>query len=556
LGRYHGGKRFLEENERYLDLRRLGLLEWIYNSERSMIELIIIKKIKERRNYHEAIQNYVENKRGTRNRTEVNSYMKERSNIEKIKFNNFNLFTQVKKRHLGSDTCVFEFNRRGVNQPFEQSRNFVNKSYNDFYLDFGIQELSFLQDLERTNPQKSSMIYHALKNLFNLYLIPIQNDDSKVLRVSRDIILMGITFILFNDDYDLKKIPEKKKVGEGAYGQIKLLIDGKIGKYENLRASVKEFSTAPGEKPYYPAQSYVASMSLISLIIQKYLYRLNNQYVPYIYDLRFNFESKKSLTPTNKSLNLKSEITMNFVGINLIQRSEEFMTENLHDIIFTKKYYKDPNFVLFVLKIIQKLCIILDFYQKKCLFVHMDLHAKNVMVNFKYNNAIMDIEDFQVKLIDFSFSSIVVKNSNNDLSMMVYINYRPMKDPNITNPYINQEWNQQDLKYFFMALILYYSNPFFKEYTLNRNSQRKIDEIIKIFLSIFQIQDGYLERWNDLIREEYSFCYKEGARRVFEVFLKKNIHRQIYGSDFQHSFYIPRILNEKLREVIESIEVK
>ncbi len=528
----------MEERLNILDKKRIGLLEWIYNSERSLIELIVYKKLLlnqgyniKKRNYKQALENYAKNKGKN-----INEYMKNRTQIEKIKFNNFDLFTEIKKKHLKSNECAYQFKKRDENNINIIPSDFNNIDFDTFFDSLAIKNFTFLKNMEKNNLRLMNNIYNALKNLTNLYLIPINEEDSKILRVSRDIILMSISYILYNDNFNINININSPDSGRGAFGIIKMK-NNKAIKYENLRMVAKkneQKNIIIRNKRQYIKQSYVSGVQFLSYIIQKHLYNLNS-YVPNIENIRFDFQKGISEITMNKVL--KNEIYQ--YSINFKQLLNEKDKNNIF-------FYSKNNFYFFILKILKKLCEILIFYQNNCCFVHRDFNAGNFMINFNYDiNNEFDCENFQVKLIDFTNSSIIIKNKNGNKSILSYTDYNIYRNIEIPNPYINKEWRMVDLKWLFVLIFLRYS--------VITGTIQIIKKIKKIFNNTDENFLNRLIKLNENKEIKKKLCRPKIA---FNSYYIKNIFKQIFGYNFDEKIFDPNIFITKLDFEINKIETK
>ncbi len=516
-----------------IEKRQIGLLEWIFNTELSLIELIVHKNIFKQkgsniknRNHNKALTNYANYQ--SQNISKEN-YLKNRTKIERIKFDNFNLFTEIKKKHLKSNECFFQFEKRGENNSFVLPAEFNNESFDKFFDNLEIENFSFLKRIRNNgNAEFANKIFGALKKLTNLYLVPVDEEDSKILRTSRDIILMSIAYIFYYDNFNIN-INNGNQTGKGAYGIVKIK-GNKVLKFENLRMIAKDKELKEeiirSSRPYIK-QSYVSAIQFISFIIQKYLYNLQpkninnkftNFYVPNIFDIRFDYINGISELNMESSLNKQK----NNYKYSIDFKKLLFDEDNL--------FYKKANFEIFVLNIFKKLCEILLFYQNKCCFIHRDLNGGNFMINFNIkedNN--FDIENFEIKLVDFMLSSIILNNSLNKKSILIYINYNPSRNFEISNPYINKDWRLLDTKYIINAILL--------AYTLNE----KLDFLRKIIKNIFypSSNNNYLNRLKNIKIK----CTKHVA---FESYYYKDIFDTIYSKNFNYELFNPERLIEKI----------
>ncbi len=576
----------LKEQMTNIQKRKFDLLRWIRNSERSLFQLLQMELIKnnngrsirqkrnENHSREELKNNWLrlvlnvssenirqayqrKNKRKNRNSQLLKSYN------YGLKQNNFNLSLNGKKKHLKINECSYDFEERTDAEKIEfldeierKKRN--NDNFSGRYdweetLDMlGINQLSFLKINEHNtfqNRVKKENLKKALIKLINLYLMPIQENYTDVFLLYRENIMMCISFILYDDNISknnyLNIFRNFIEIGEGSFGKTskKKNNNNKIYKKENLRIMTSYERKEKLEESLfkkYPINSYVSSQVLFSYMIQKYLYNLNNNYVPDIDDIHFFYNENKDLN--NENIEIKSITKMNNAKItknrNEILKSYSY-SMNLNEIIFdTKiKLYHKSNFIKFILKILMKICDILIYYQTKCFFIHRDLHPYNIIVNFNLTSNNIDIENFQVKLIDFSFTSIIINNNNNVMSQLQFTNLRPHWDCKFLNPLLNKEWQKVDLKYFFLFTFF---NSILYGLSLNKGNYNdifhlsQIEFLENIFAKLLNIKDGFKERFNDF----HSIgCFNKVKR--FDMFYKKNVLYNIFqiNIDDENIFY-------------------
>lgn len=564
-----------------LDQRRIKLLKWIVNYQISLYSLYFTPS---GRNYNENLTEWLSTKKNLR-KNEYNEMpiVEQRPITEEIKFNDYNLFLHVKKKYLKTDECKYDFVETTPEQKEAfihesqrrfQSRNNINRN-NTEKIPFsvtssrnllGIGQLSFLQSYPLS---EQIQISSALYDLVNLYASPINQPMNDLRYTYMDMILMCMTYVLFKND---RAITLNGNEGEGGFMSAtrKNLSQMKLSKFEDLRFSrkTKEGSPIPQYRGY-PAQSYMPGMYLLGYMIQYYLYHLNTNYVPKIHDLQFDFESSKS--HSNESIEMKSMTFMNLASQRNRNRRLPFQfSANLSQILILGVkptiperegagagatdsrifLYNLPNYIPFLLKILIKLCDILIEYQHKCYFVHRDLHALNIMVNFNIlSNGTIDEDRFEVKLIDFTLSSIVIQNKRGELSILGYTNRRPIHNLDICNPYINQEWKLVDLRYFIITLII--TNLYNLKRGTNYIKIEKVNIFLHIILEIFKINDNYFENYIHYLDNPsptIQKCYNQFNIDYRNLLINKELQKYIFGTDYNeiNDNYNPTILRETL----------
>ncbi len=590
----------LEKEMTNIQKRKYGLLRWIRNSERSLYQLYQMemiklnngKSIRQKRNENNLINesntsrlkltnNWVESVMGIKPENIQNAYKGtyegtlDPSFIKKrftngLKENNFNLSLYHKKKHLKTNECSYDFETRHseeekteflqeIERKKRNNSNFSGRYDWDTTINkLGINQLSFLKTSNRGNTLENyikNKQKKALENLINLYLMPIKENYTDVFLLYRENIMMCISFLLYDNKTNIN-IKKLKKKGEGSFGKTyENEKNNKIYKEENLRIMTNYEKTHINTTKIfksYPINSYLSTQVLFSYMIQKYLYNLNNNFVPDIDNIQFFYNENKNLR--NQSIAIKSITKMNNAKLTKTENNilKPFLySMNLNEIIFDKKLklYTKYNFVKFILKIIIKMCDILNYYQEKCFFVHRDFHPYNIIVNFnlKPNNNI-DIDNFQVKLIDFSLSSIIINNENHQLSQLQYTNLRPFWDCKYSNPYLNKEWQKIDLKYFF--LFLFFNTIYYGLNDENYNDifhLKIIEQLENIFINLLNIKEGFKERFNCF---QSIGCFNNVKR--FDMFYKKNILHNIFLiNDEDENIFYPKNCKKNIEDFIK-----
>lgn len=479
----------------------------------------------------------------------------------RIQNNNPFLNTKMKQMHLKSKICKYKYQERTEGEKIQFGKKILQKKNNaslfsgkidwdNTFTQLGVSQLSFLH----TNNQGPKFEI-ALKELINLYLTPLRRIYDDIILCYNELVAMCITYILFNDtkseDMMLKEKGKKGFVAETFIDKNK----NKIIKVEHLRYS------QIGKKKPYPEKSYISTIIFISYCIQHFLYTLNNNFVPKVDNLSYDYTNNQQV------LNEKGYMIMNLVlkNKNRYQLSHNLEEILLHRIkieyrptnnnnIYTqqiKLYEKSPNYVRFIFNILKKLCEILFSYQESCFFIHKDLHAGNVMINFNINpNTFeIDINDFEVKLIDFTTSSVVINNAYNNLSILGYSGIAPFRDIMMSHPYYNKDWNKIDLKFFIITLLLnkLYNDKIKSQYIKYHN----IQQILTIIYNIFGITNGYMERYLELIKTKNTMkpiCFPNFFLGYRDLILHPN-KLNIVFPNMNETYFVPENLLQKLNEI-------
>ncbi len=551
--------------------KKINLLSSIYEMERSLCLLELTRNITNNRNklnfqlrnnenpkfnpkLRKLLRNWVEsinqpditlNKinylaEHLNNKTEKNEFSRIWKNLKK---NNFDLSLRFKKKYLKTEKCKFAIQERTPNENSDFLHQLEDKPiipWETILNMIGINTLSFLND--------HPLHKRAIIELLNLYLMPITETFDDIFRLKREYYLMCISFILL--DFNIENInylPEAE--GTSGFTATTRINESSIYKLENFRFE------------NYPSSSYMSSIYLFSFFIQKYLYNLKNvndlnkTYVPDIENIYYHFtqknEMRKSITKMKLAKNNKNTY---IYSINLLQLLIGKCPTNIN-----KYFFEINNFEIFIIEILKKLCQILIFYQDACYFVHRDLHTSNIMINFNIIDNNFDLTNFEVKLIDFTYSSIIIQNKNRIKTEFMNSSYNYFNDPIYSNPYLNKEWNTCDLRYFIITLLfakLYNGNQqkleeniFINKVLNSQNKTIKLKNIRSILLSIFQIDKNYLANY---ILFKYSYknnnkkCIKIEELIYREILFKKKVFNQIFGDKCKIEYFNPRYIQNKL----------
>ncbi len=464
--------------------------------------------------------------------------------MKNMEEDNFELSLRFKKSHLKTEKCKFAIQERTPSEKSKFLHQLEDKPiipWETILNMIGIDSLSFLNG--QTEHKR------AIIELLNLYLMPITEQFDDIFRLKREYYLMCISFVLF--DFNIKNVnylPEEE--GTPGFTATTRINENSIYKLENFRFE------------NYPVRSYMSSVYLFSFFIQKYLYNLNHNYVPNVENIFYHFtqkEIKKSITKMNLARRNNNRYQY---SINLQQFLIKPIEKNGNTYFF-----EIVNFEQFMIKILKKICEILIFYQDSCFFVHRDFHTGNILINFNinHNDNNFDLENFKVKIIDFTYSSMIIKNKNGIESEFMNSSYNNLYDIKLSNPYLNKEWNCYDLKYFFLSLLFarlyegkqekleenYYINKIFN----SLGKEQKLKNVISIILFLLDIDKNYLARYI-LFKSNYyknNKNYKKKCiNRISQVFREllynNKLLNEIMGNKCKTINFNPRFILSKINE--------
>jgi hypothetical protein len=478
------------------------------------------------------------------NKKKMNEFKEIFKNAEK---DNFDLHMRIKKDHLKTKRCKFMI--QPISSPQENSE-FLQELESREVIPWqtllellGVNSLPFLNQ----NPEHK----RAIIELFNLYLMPITEPFDDIFRLKREYYLMCISFILYDfNTTSMNYLPES----EGTSGFTAQTRTNRNSLYKVEDLLMKK----------YPKRSYMSSVYLFSFFIQKYLHSLNSSYVPDIKNIFFHFTNeRKSITKMNLAGRNRNRITY---SMDLYQLLTKPIIEGVD------KYFFEINYFLeFFIEVLKKLCKILIFYQEECYFVHRDLHTSNIMINFNLiGNQRFDLSNIEVKLIDFTYSSIVINNREGQNSEFMNTNYNYFFDIKLSNPYLNKDWNKYDLKYLFISLLL---QKIYKgdmellneNILINRSINqiqriRPIKKIKKLLIDIFNIKPDYLQSYK-LFKSDYIQRHNTQKCIVYdgftiegltyrELLFNNDILKNIMGDNFRFDLLNPTHLLNSLNKKI------
>jgi len=440
------------------------------------------------------------------------------SNLEQRNINKFFRYVNLKKKYLQKKSLNVNY----VNETVEKSFILPNKNSSiDLFEYFGINKLQ-----QYTEDEKKEIFNNLMKYLFNINE-SLKDTDYFI----KDIYMLKINEILVKKQFK-HEYPKTIFIDKGSWGKV-FENSNLMYKYEHLRY-YKSLNTNYKNRETYGHLSYVPSIILISFVIENYLNTLNNDYAPSVLNINFSYNNNLGLTIMDKAFKKNGK---NFTIFMYIMNEKDRTT-----------------FVRDFLTILDKLCDILIFYQRKCCFVHFDLHLANILIDYNYdtNNNLT----FSLKLIDFGLSSIVVYDKNDgEYKLLKYINLISYKNPDIVNPLKSTLWNKLDILYFITFLLLNYNIMKFNERSNGTNESeeklsekyiksRNIHELNTKICEIFDIDNNYLTNFNEI--KNNSGRSINDIKKVFFILQNNAFRKKIYGENFNINICDPIKLKIKL----------
>jgi serine/threonine protein kinase len=195
-------------------------------------------------------------------------------------------------------------------------------------------------------------------------------------------------------------------------------------------------------------------------------------------------------------------------------------------------YYRD-TFINDFFIILKKICEILIFYQEKSGFIHGDLNIQNILLIYEYDiNGNLIYDNIIIKLIDFTFSSIIFKINNKDYLLQYFdISYR--YNINISNPYNLNLWRYMDLFFMFIRFTIYINDKIFEDKIIKIN-----EKLIEIFNFNKNSKEIFENKYNEIIlkNKNVNFTQSNFSRLIP---LNKNLRDEIFGENAKYYLLNP-----------------
>lgn len=334
------------------------------------------------------------------------------------------------------------------------------------------------------------MVYN---NSFKEYLKKYYNE--KIVNKIENIIIQYNNYILTNNENILYSLRDEiytvmKKINRIEKNEMgKLIHKGKYADVYLYKGNII--------KRIYLTENRLEIYSIFfESLMNIYLYYLNNNYVPELYNVGLNEQYGNMQVEYVKYMTFKEVLT-----------SKSYL--NLSEY---KKYY-------IILLIVSELGKVIKFYQEKCNFIHGDLKFNNFFVNFDINNIC------NIKLVDFGFSGLYV-----DLGRKNYY------ITNIDSWHYPDYYNTDIKKYNYYHLDLLF---FTLNFILAFGKHDYLKNIIKKIVKLFEIEE-YDILLNKFWEDDYTFIY-EFVREP------KNIKNINYFKNFTPDKFIKIVENEQYK---------
>ena len=554
--------------DKYIELLQMDLDEYFNRYQQSIFRRIIgiitkkdiRNKIKSaRQEINKIIYNTLNNKKnGIIEYSKLKKDIIQKLNDLKMPKIYFDLFRtrkgirNLRNQHIDINYTIMNTNNNElIKQKLERGYNFNtekfiitrdNRGIDKLISALGINKIIRYGDTINKHMFRQSIVDKEITKSILEYMIdirlPIKSIEDPIFTRKNEYLKTYISYQIlksFNStDVFLNNVNKNANLlGHGGVGKV-YIKENLIYKYEDIRFKTpnKKFTTGHSllkRSVYYKFNNYNVYTILIQLIIQNYLYYINNKYVPEFISYAISYDKNLSLTIMKKAF--ENNIKLN--------NNERIFQDSVKKFIENESLYDTFTINMFI--ILKELCVILDIYQKKCYFVHGDLHANNIILDCKINKKNL-IYDIKIKLIDFAYSSIIL-NINGDLKMLKDIGFGTFKLFEKHNPYISNIWNKSDILYFILCIIYDLKNSGYFEFN-NKNSHNKyLNNFLLSLFNIFHInKDIYIIFLKKIVLSEIN-----GSKKNIDTFI---LFVNLFISEKSFNNYIN---NNKKKDFLNSL---
>ncbi len=464
--------------------------------------------------------------------------------LDKLRNQKYPLFLDLKRGHLKYNIkkyTIFDLfpisqNKNNINQNLKNNIEKINDN-NDIFIKFGINKLVFdKKQLENDNIEENNLIKTLIFWIKQIFL-PIKINlneqiDTDIYLTYNDIVLFNIQFCLLYLKNDIHSREGSEEMTRGAWG-APFSKGEHVFKHEHLRHYESlNFS----QRRLYPYYNYQMAVYFIGYIIQNYCNYYFESIIPRTYKITYNL--LKNIAETN----------MNRANIN----KPNYISCNLNQFFRKPCIYKRDDLLDLFKNILKRICEILIPMQEKIGFVHRDFHPGNIVIIYKYkskingsniiikenNNVKNDlIIDFDLKIIDFTFSSILINNEKEEVCLFKYTNWQVYRLPYLLDPLESNLYKCYDLIFFILRILF---NTF-----LIHNDHYNLDlynhyhNIIEYLVSIFAIKPEFNNVFMQTFRD---------ARRVniYTLLQNKELFINILGNEMNLNLFNPTNLIESI----------
>ncbi len=464
--------------------------------------------------------NQIKNKNG-RNLTQ-----KQFSNFLRKKY--YGLFFYLFKKHHKFNEDSYTFPLLNINNSNkiliynEIESKLLNLTFEETMIRLGLNKINF-------EGNRDDFLKNKVKIWLNQLFLPIKHKFNESDYPRNDYIMENLAFYLL---YNKNKITQRNNslnrtnYLRGAWG-IPFSRENIFYKIEDLR--YQQRSDFRKRFTYYK-KNYQNSIYFIGFMIQNYMYTEFPKYFCNPHNIFFNYNEFLSETQMNLA-------SVNFNKIN----NSEVLFCTIDEFLKKTEIFNRIDYIDLFFKIIFELSSGLYQMQDKCGFVHNDLHTKNIVISYQYennnSNILLKNIKFELKIIDVTFSTIMIKNSNNQICLLKYYNIKPYRLPDLVNPLKSSIWNKLDLRMFILSILFFtflmkYNKDENKFYYLNEEEIEPYLGIINKIIEIFNFNQNCIDLFKDIFKEPTYY-------HIFKIFSKKEIYESVLGYNINDNLFIP-----------------
>ncbi len=410
----------------------------------------------------------------------------------------------------------------------------------EFIQRLGINKLRFNERAISNDGITIEIIQRYLIFWIKELLLPIQINlkdqrNMDLYLAYNDYVLLNIQFYLLyilNETHTKNENSEEYK--RGSWG-APFRINNHVYKHEHLRH--RELNTFSKRK-LYPYYNYQMTIYFIGYMVQHYCYSHFPNYIPKPNKITFDLE--RNISETN--MNVASKYNNGRVYTH---------TCNLDEFFKKPCIYKRRDFTNLFFKILKEVSKMLKEMQEKIGFVHYDTHSGNIIINYKYsnhsknenNNPKNDVSiEFELKIIDLLFSSILIRKEGQLISLLKYTNFQIYRNPNMLNPLLNEYSKVIDLMIFLFSTL-------FSDFILKKNNNSEFIyedkamyiNILQKIQTIYNFDENYIKNYKRIFTKPYW-------GNIIIPVCNKDVFEKVLGSSVNLQYFNPKNLYQYLEE--------
>jgi hypothetical protein len=526
--------------------RRMNIIKGLKKYQRLLSQLIDFYpqagNLNRKMRIREAFKGRIEEQRGRplptpeqiRNNQKMINQLR-REYLNPLRDQEYGAFLDLKRGHLKYEereyTTIQLFSLMNTkNSVLSDLRRNIYKIENEeeFIQRLGIHQLRFNKRAIAYDGSTIELIQRYFIYWIKELLLPIQinlqnQQDMDLYLTYNDYVLLNLQFYLLyivNETHIKNGNSEEYK--RGSWG-APFRINNHVYKHEHLRH--RELNTFSKRK-LYPYYNYQMTVYFIGYMVQHYCYSHFPRYIPKPNKITFDLD--RNISETN--MNVASKYNNGRVYT---------YTCNLGEFFEKPCIYKRRDFTSLFFKILKEISKMLMDMQEKIGFVHYDFHSGNIIINYRYSNELTNENnnpkndvtiDFELKIIDLLFSSVLIQNKNQKIYMLKYTNFQIYRNPNILNPLYHNFNKVYDLLYYLFSILFHVFLIKKKENTYY--NFRRYETIFQKIKEIYNFKEDYLI----LYKNKFE---KISVKTAFIMLSDVNIFREILGTNVNLQYFIP-----------------